>query len=135
MLKSGRPDCGADLLRTPPPSIRPRAADIARHPWYESLAEELPIWTPPDRLAIRTAKLRRAMEAVNLELLDAGCRLAPASELNRSFEETDNKSRSVMLLVLDLLQHQVLHLSVSATLRSFQKPLRVHNQHNQRADV
>ena len=105
MLKSGRPGCGADLLRTPPPSIRPRAADIARHPWYESLAEELPIWTPPDRLAIRTAKLRRAMEAVNLELLDAGCRLAPASELNRSFEETDNKSRSVMLLVLDLLRH------------------------------
>ena len=105
LLKGGRPSCGADLLRTPPPTVRPRAADIARHPWYEHLAEVLPIWTPPDRLAIRAAKLRRAMESVEIELLDAGCRLAPAYELNCSFEATDNKSRSVMILVLDLLKH------------------------------
>ncbi len=105
LLKGGRPAGGADLLRTPPPAIRPRASDIARHPWYEHLPRELPIWTPTDRLTIRSAKLRRAMESLDLELLDAGCRLAPAYELNRSFEETDNKSRSVMLIVLDLLRH------------------------------
>ena len=105
LLKGGRPAGGADLLRTPPPAIRPRASDITRHPWYEHLPRELPIWTPTDRLTIRSAKLRRAMESVDLELLEAGCRLAPAYELNRSFEETDNKSRSVMLIVLDLLRH------------------------------
>lgn len=105
LLKGGKSISGADLLRTPPPSIRPRAADIALHPWYEHLPAEVPIWTPSDRLTIRSAKLRRAMENVRLELLEAGCRLAPAYELNRSFEETDNKSRSVMLLVLELLQH------------------------------
>ena len=42
-LPNGRPECGAALLRTPPPALRPRAADIECHPWYERLAEELPI--------------------------------------------------------------------------------------------
>jgi len=104
-LPNGRPECGADLLRTPPPALRPRAADIERHPWYERLAEELPIWMPADRLAIRAAKLRRGLEAAEIELLDAGVRVVPELELNRSFEETGNKSLSVMAQVFGILRH------------------------------
>jgi hypothetical protein len=104
-LEGGRPTCGADLLRTPPPELRPRAADIERHPWYARLAEELPIWMPAERLAIRAARLRRALEATQIELLDAGVRVVPELELNRSFEETDNKSTSVMAIVLGILRH------------------------------
>jgi len=104
-LSGGRPGCGADLLRTPPPELRPRAADIERHPWYGRLAEELPIWMPADRLAIRTARLRRGLDASSIELLDAGVRVVPEFELNRSFEETQNKSLSVMAVVFQILRH------------------------------
>ena len=104
-LTGGRPKCGADLLRTPPPKLRPRAADIKRHPWYGNLAEELPIWMPADRLAIRAARLRRGLEASDIQLLDAGVRMVPEFELNRSFEETGNKSLSVMAVVFQILQH------------------------------
>jgi len=104
-LEGGRPECGADLLRTPPLKLRPRAADIKRHPWYGRLAEELPVWMPADRLAIRTARLRRGFEAADIELLDAGVRVVPEFELNRSFEETGNKSLSVMSVMFQILQH------------------------------
>jgi hypothetical protein len=99
----GRLTCGADLLRTPPPKLRPRAADIDSHPWYARLAAELPIWMPADRLAIRAARLRRALDASQIELLTAGVRVVPELELNRSFEQTDNKSISVMAIVLGIL--------------------------------
>ena len=104
-LEGGRPEAGADLLRTPPPKLRPRARDINSHPWYGRLAPELPIWTPADRLAIRAARLRRGLDKASIELLDAGVRVVPELELNRSFEETGNKGHSVISFVFQILQH------------------------------
>ncbi|MCH2104935.1 MAG: hypothetical protein MK297_13115 [Planctomycetes bacterium] len=104
-LDGGRPMCGADLLRTPPAELRPRAAHIKAHPWYGELAEELPAWMPADRLAIRAAKLRRGLDQASIRLLDAGVRVVPELELNRSFEETGNKGLSVMSFVFQILQH------------------------------
>ncbi len=73
----GAPRCGADLLRTAAPLLRPRAAEVARHPWYERLPAELPLWCDAGRLELRAEALRREMERTEISLLDAGVRVIP----------------------------------------------------------
>lgn len=101
----GPPTSGAELLRSPAESIRPRASEVARHPWYECLPSELPIWTDAGRLELRAESLRRELEKNDLALVDAGVRVIPAGELNRSFRRTDNKSETVWTHVSAILLH------------------------------
>ena len=102
---NGAPNNGADLLRTEAPKLRPRAADIAAHPWYGALPASLPLWCDAGRLELRADSLRRAMGQKNIQLLDAGVRVVPAGELNRSFRRTRNKSATVWQIVGDILVH------------------------------
>lgn len=118
-LAVGRPGSGAALLRTVPECIRPRAAEIARHPWYAELPERLPVWVDEGRLVLRAERLRRALETNEIRLLDAGALLVPAGELNRSFAATNNKSLSVWECVRGIVDYlwrefadQNLHLIV-----------------------
>ena len=99
------PRSGAELLRTPPPRLRPRAADIEQSPWYQELPDPLPIWVDAGRLELRGEYLRRELERSEIELLDAGVRVVPAVELNRSFARTDNKSHTVWEVVESILGH------------------------------
>ncbi len=101
----GAPACGADLLRTSDAKLRPRAADVAVHPWYARLAKRLPLWCDEGRLELRAEALRRSMDSAQIQLLDAGVRLVPAGELNRSFRKTGNKSDTVWSIVAEILQH------------------------------
>jgi hypothetical protein len=102
---SGPPRAGADLLRCAAQELRPRAAEIARHPWYAELPRALPIWTDAERLELRAEALRRELERSDIRLLDAGVRLIPAGELNRSFGRTNNKSATVWTRVCSILRH------------------------------
>jgi ribonuclease HII len=115
----GGPVTGADLLRCAPEEFRPRAAEVARHPWYEKLPKHLPVWTDPGRLELRSEALRRELEAFDLAVVDAGVRLIPAGELNRSFDRTQNKSATVWSMVGSILRylweqhgHQGVHVIV-----------------------
>lgn len=103
--QSTPPSSGAALLRTPPSQLRPRAADIKLSPWYEALPDSLPLWVDPGRLELRREYLRRELERNEIELLDAGVRVVPAVELNRSFARTDNKSHTVWEVVQAILRH------------------------------
>jgi hypothetical protein len=102
---SGAPVGGADLLRTSNPKLRPRAADVKAHPWYAMLPAQLPHWVDAGRLELRAEALRRSMEKADIQLLDAGVRLVPAGELNRSFRRTRNKSTTVWEIVAAILTH------------------------------
>jgi hypothetical protein len=103
-LERGRPRSGADLLRTAPEAIRPRAAEIARHPWYRELPAALPVWVDEGRLELRAERLRQCLDGQGIALLDAGVRVVPAGELNRSFAETGNKGRTVWELVRGIIE-------------------------------
>ncbi len=100
-----RPGCGAALLRTPPPELRPRAADIKRSPWYSKLAPELPIWVDAGRLELRQELLLRELASSEISVIDGGVRVVPAVELNRSFARTDNKSQTVWNVLAGILEH------------------------------
>lgn len=67
---------------------------IARHPWYRDAQTRLPRSWDPSALELRVETLHRAMKRASVELLDLGVRVVPEAELNRSFRETDNKSRT-----------------------------------------
>jgi len=101
----GPPTSGADLLRTAPREIRPRAAEITRHPWYTELPAELPVWTDPGRLELRAESLRRTLAKKEIVLVDAAVRVIPAGELNRSYIETNNKSATVWERVGGMLEY------------------------------
>lgn len=100
-----RPRSGAELLRTAPEEIRPRAAEVARHPWYDELPETLPMWVDEGRLELRAARLRKGLERTGIEVIEAGVRVVPAGELNRSYDITGNKGRTVWLLVRGIIEH------------------------------
>jgi len=73
-------------------------------PWRAELPR-LPCFVEPDALELSSALLARALARAELELVDAGVRLVPASELNASFAETRNKAASVWDRVLEVLRH------------------------------
>jgi hypothetical protein len=101
----GAPTDGAALLRCAAESFRPRASVVARHPWYAELPAHLPLWVDAGRLELRAEALRRELEQRNIELVDAGVRLIPAGELNRSFRRTHNKGVTVWTRVASILKH------------------------------
>jgi ribonuclease HII len=70
-------------------------ATVAAHPWYrDAAAKPLPCHWEPEALELRVDSLRRATERGGIALVDAGVRVVPEGELNRSFSETDNKART-----------------------------------------
>lgn len=70
-------------------------ATVAAHPWYRDAASRtLPCHWEPEALELRIESLWRAMRRGGVELVDAGVRVVPEGELNRSFAETDNKART-----------------------------------------
>ena len=77
-----------------PSALATNAAELARHPWYRDLATQLPRHWDAQALELRVESLHRALNKARIELVDAGVRVVPEGELNRSFDETDNKSRT-----------------------------------------
>ncbi len=75
-----------------PPELAPSSEVLERHRWYRHLEASLPRYQDAGRLELRVERLARAMRAAEVELLDAGVRVLPEGELNRSFRETGNKS-------------------------------------------
>jgi len=101
----GAPPDGPALLSCAPPRARPRADELARHPWYAHLPARLPAHVDAGRLELCAGRLRREMLRARVELLGAGVRVVPAGELNRSYRATGNKSLTVWEHVLGLLRH------------------------------
>jgi hypothetical protein len=86
-------------------------------PWEAELPP-LPCDCAGETLELTSALLARALARAGLEPLDLGVRLAPAAELNASFERTGNKAQSLWSLVLEVLGHvweQRRHGAVLAT--------------------
>jgi hypothetical protein len=77
-----------------PAELAVEPATIRAHPWYRKLERALPRHVDAGLLELRVESLHRAMTRSQIELLDLGVRVVPEAELNRSFEETDNKSRT-----------------------------------------
>lgn len=67
---------------------------VDEHPWYRATTQPLPRHVDAGLLELRVEDLHRALARACVELLDLGVRVVPESELNRSFTETDNKSRT-----------------------------------------
>ena len=84
----------ASFLWERPAQLAVDAHEIARHPWYRDRAAQLPRHWDAGALELRVESLHRALRRARLELVDAGVRVVPEGELNRSFDETDNKSRT-----------------------------------------
>jgi len=88
-----------------PSPVGPSRECLDAHPWYASLPPELPIWSEAGWIELRAERLRRALAAADIQLVDFGVRLVPAGELNRSFDTTGNKSTAVWGQVLPILQY------------------------------
>ncbi len=99
------PSSGAELLRLAPPELAPRPGTFEAHPWYALLAGELPARVPADRLALRSAQLGRELDRSGASLLEAGLRVVPSGELNRSWRETGNKAASQWRLTGAILRY------------------------------
>tara|TARA_R110002126_G_scaffold12375_5_gene53786 strand:- start:14973 stop:15971 length:999 start_codon:yes stop_codon:yes gene_type:complete len=96
---------GRQFLEAPTGRLAPDSARLAEHPWFEALPESLPLHLAPDDLHGHTSRLRTALEAADVQVVDGAARLAPAGELNESFRWTDSKGRTVWTYVADVLEH------------------------------
>lgn len=96
----GAPRAAEELLFG---ALAPPAAHRAL-PWRAELPP-LPWAAEPEALELSSALLARALARAELELVDLGVRLVPASELNASFAATANKAESVWERVLEVLRH------------------------------
>lgn len=99
------PRSGREFLASAPPELATPAAVFAAHPWYERLALELPVHVPADRLLLRRRQLATALARRGVEPCEAGVRVLPAGELNRSFQETGNKGLSHWGAVRGIVEH------------------------------
>lgn len=95
--------CGRDLLHSPVPPLRPQ--EEASAPWFGSWLQTLPSEVPEQQLKRQAAALEAAMESSACRVLEAAVRIAPAGELNASFERTQNKAVSTWALVAPILTH------------------------------
>lgn len=101
-----RPPCtGNEVLESVPPSLRPDARLLARHPWYAHMAAALPRTREAGSLELTAERLRRAMRTASVEQLTAGVRLVPAGALNESYAETHNKGRTLWNMTAGVLRH------------------------------
>ncbi len=87
------PESGAQLFSNLPPELAAERPWSEQH-WFAHLPRELP-WAD-DKAELVQAKLvlARALAAADIELLEAGFRALPVSELNRSFDATQSKART-----------------------------------------
>ena len=96
------PRTGAELFANLPPDLAAEAPWESQH-WFAHLPAELP-WAA-DKSAFVEARLAlaRALSAADVELLEAGFRALPVSELNASFEATQSKARTQWEKTLPIL--------------------------------
>lgn len=73
--------------------------------WASELAVELPRHAERAELAADVERLASALSTSGIELAWLGARALPVRVLNRSFAETDNKSRTHWLATRALLEH------------------------------
>jgi ribonuclease HII len=92
------------LLWETPTALAPEVEIVARHPWYRDLATKLPAHQDARTLELRVEGLWRAMERQGVRLLDAGVRVLPEGDLNRSFRETSNKAATHWAASLAIFQ-------------------------------
>ena len=100
--EEGRPPRKAEELLFG--ALRPSDEHLEGNPWYASLPP-LPRHEDPAALELSAAALGRRMAERGLELLDAGVRLAPARELNASWNRTGNKGATTWGYCREVLQH------------------------------
>ena len=103
LREGGRPPGDARFLFEEGPS--PDPSWVGRHPWYEHLPARLPLHRDAGAIELVAARLARALEAADMELVDCGVRIVPAGELNASFEATRNKSQTLWLATAEVLGH------------------------------
>ena len=101
--KEGRPcRTSGDLLACTPPGL---GLERPHPPWYDHLPRALPISWDAGLLELAVARLKRALAASDVTLVDAGFRLVTAARFNASCRETDNKGHTVWHFFADILQH------------------------------
>lgn len=103
---------GLDLAHSPPAGLRPPPLNSAgtltpasSPPWYDNWLGALPPHPDPERLDRQQVQFTRAMEESRCRVLEAAVRIAPASELNASFDRTQNKATSTWALIAPILVH------------------------------
>jgi len=96
------PASGAELFANLPPELSAERPWSEQH-WFAHLPPELPWAEEKAELAQSKLLLARALAAADVELLEAGFRALPVSELNRSFEATHSKARTQWEKTLPIL--------------------------------
>lgn len=87
------PSNGIELLHRIPAALR-GSGRLFSEPWISFLPDRLPLFIALEELERAVERLRNAARAREIEIVAAGTRVVPVSELNASFERTDNKSRT-----------------------------------------
>ncbi len=87
------PACGAELFQNMPPELAAERPWEEQH-WFAHLPAGLPWAGDKAGLVQAGLELSRALAGADIELLEAGFRALPVSELNRSFDETRSKART-----------------------------------------
>lgn len=99
------PKCFGELLTAPLGPLGPESEHCTA-PWLtstEALGLQLARHSDSGGLELLAEQLRRTMESSPVGLVAAGLRLVPALELNRSYDETNNKGTTVVGYTLDAL--------------------------------
>lgn len=99
------PATALELVWRTPVELAPPEACLGEHRWYEGLASSLPRHLDAGRLELRVEQLARAMRGAHVELVDAGLRVLPEGELNRSFERTGSKAATHWESSAAILRH------------------------------
>jgi len=96
------PTSGSELFANLPPELAAERPWQEQH-WFAHLPPELPWAEDKAELAQAKLLLARALAAAEIELLEAGFRALPVSELNRSFEALQSKARTQWEKTLPIL--------------------------------
>jgi ribonuclease HII len=84
----------ARFLWNSPRELAPASDAVAMHPWYRGHARPLPAHQDASALELRVESLWQKMQRSEVKLLDAGVRVLPEGDLNRSFQQTSNKAET-----------------------------------------
>lgn len=110
---SGNPAVtGLDIAHSPAPALRHSPLELESSlfspesaPWYREWLGPLLPHPDLERLQRQESALAIAMKNADCRVLEAAVRIAPAGELNASFERTQNKATSTWALIGPVLRH------------------------------
>jgi hypothetical protein len=103
--KRSIPDSVERLVSQTPRDLAFDRSSLEAHAWFARLPKKSPRYQDGGALELRVERLARAMRTAEIELIDAGVRVVPELELNRSFQKTNNKGATCWIQCAAILRY------------------------------